>query len=85
MQGVDEDATLTQLCLAWTHVASGGSKLQEAAYIYDELADKFEATVSRTQRLRAPQPNKTKQKKNRTYKRCAPVRTLAKTVGCVLC
>lgn len=45
MQGVDEDATLTQLCLAWTHVASGGSKLQEAAYIYDELADKFEATV----------------------------------------
>lgn len=45
MQAADEDATLTQIALAWSHVFAGGGKLQEAAYIYDEMADKFEATV----------------------------------------
>lgn len=46
MQAADEDNTLTQLALAWTHLAAGGAKLQEAQYLYDELADKFEATVN---------------------------------------
>ncbi|CAI5519131.1 unnamed protein product [Closterium sp. Naga37s-1] len=41
MQQVDEDATLTQLALGW-----GGSKVQEATYVFQELADKLSPSVS---------------------------------------
>jgi len=44
MQRADEDAPLTQLALAWSHLATGGSRASEAAYIFEELMAKFAAS-----------------------------------------
>ena len=44
MQAVDDDSTIVQLACAWAHMASGGKKIQDASYIYQELGDKYEWT-----------------------------------------
>lgn len=45
MASMDDDSTLSQLAAAWAHLAHGGARCQEAAYVFQELVDKFGASA----------------------------------------
>ncbi|KAL1358965.1 hypothetical protein HN51_004188 [Arachis hypogaea] len=44
MQQIDEDHTLTQLANAWLDLAVGGSKIQEAHLIFQDLSERYQST-----------------------------------------
>ncbi|CAD7702608.1 unnamed protein product [Ostreobium quekettii] len=44
MSQVDDDATITQLSTAWTGLALGGAKVQDAFHIFQELGDRHQWT-----------------------------------------